>query len=122
MHFLLIYCKDTAHASPSFEPAQGEAAPRPGVREDLPAYVRGALKQFRLGVPCVIDAEDSAAAAYRASPQRLVVVDAAGRIALDAGLGLPDGWDWAEVEACLVRLEAGPSRAPSPPRSASSGS
>src|SRR5262249_31161159 len=42
--------------------------------------------------------------AYRPFPARLVLVDRFGRIALDAGLVIPKGWDLNAVEACLKRM------------------
>jgi hypothetical protein len=61
-----------------------------------------ALKELKLTFPCVLDKADKAVeTAYDAFPMRLLIVDADGRIALDARRGIPDGWDFASVEAWL---------------------
>jgi hypothetical protein len=45
--------------------------------------------------------------AYTPFPERLVILDKDGRITLDAGLGMPCGWDLRQVEACLMALKLG---------------
>jgi hypothetical protein len=68
---------------------------------------RQAMASLKLTIPCVLDNRfGDTEKRYRAWPQRLVIVAADGRIALDAGNGLRDGWDLAEVEAWLKQSEA----------------
>jgi hypothetical protein len=93
--FLFVYIRE-GHVVPSAGP--------PGDRRE---QVRQALDSYRLTMPCVLDSKHADAERhYRAFPQRLVIVGVDGRYALDAGHGLPCGWDLTEVEAWLERLEA----------------
>jgi hypothetical protein len=80
---------------------QAGAVPAAGPPGDPHESVRQALASLPLTMPCVLDgAHGDAERWYQAGPQRLVIVGADGRIALDAGRGLY-GWDLAEVEDWL---------------------
>jgi hypothetical protein len=88
--FLFVHLRETGP-----DPATG----RP---DDPRERVREALASFPLTMPCVLEnARGETQSFYRAWPQRLVVVGIDGRYVLDAGRGLPNGWDLAKVEACL---------------------
>jgi hypothetical protein len=90
--FLFVHLRETGPDPPTGPPDD----PRERVRE--------ALASYPLTMPCVLEtASGDTQSFYRAWPQRLVVVGVDGRYALDAGRGLPNGWDLAEVEACLKR-------------------
>jgi hypothetical protein len=76
--------------------------PSAGPPDEWRERVRQALASFPLTIPCVLDgARGETQNRYQAWPQRLVIVGIDGRIALDAGRGLSDGWDLTEVEDWL---------------------
>jgi hypothetical protein len=80
---------------------------------DREEQVRQAVADLKLTIPCVLDNRfGDTESRYLAWPQRLVIVDVDGRIALDAGRGMPDGWDLAKVEAWLTGHRAQPSPPP----------
>jgi hypothetical protein len=87
--FLFVYIRE-AHLSAAVLPSNSRDA------------VRKAMAAQKLSIPCALD-DGTAESAYDAWPKRLVIVGADGRIALDAGHGLPDVWDLHEVEAWLKR-------------------
>jgi hypothetical protein len=92
--FLFIYIDPRVPFSPS----------TPGDRR---LQARQALASWKLTIPCVLDNRyGDMEKMYVAWPHRLVIVGLDGRIALDAGCGLPDGWDLAAVEAWLKGSEA----------------
>jgi hypothetical protein len=71
---------------------------------DHRAQVRQAMASLKLTLPCLLDTRyDETEKQFSGWPQRLVIVGIDGRIALDAGRGLPGGWDLAEVEAWLKK-------------------
>jgi hypothetical protein len=78
------------------------AVPSAGPPGDPRERVRQALASFPLTMLCVLDgARAETQEMYQAWPQRLVIVGIDGRIAVDAGRGLSDGWDLTEVEDWL---------------------
>jgi hypothetical protein len=84
---------------------------------DRREQVRQAVADLKLTIPCVLDNRfGDTENRYLAWPQRLVIVGVDGRIALDAGRGMPEGWDLAKVEAWLT----GHTPQPSPPPDAMS--
>jgi hypothetical protein len=88
--FLFMHIRE-ARAVPSAQPT-----------DDRREKVRQALAYLKLTIPCVLDNRfGDTEKMYSAWPQRLVIVGVDGRIALDAGRGMPDGWDLARVEAWL---------------------
>ena len=69
---------------------------------DRREQVRQAAASLKLTIPCLLDTcYGDTEQMFLGWPQRLVIVGIDGRIALDAGRGLPDGWDLAEVDAWL---------------------
>jgi len=97
--FLFIYVKEGPH----------QVLPQPaGPAETFATHILRGIHHFSVPFRCLRDATDGAVAkAYRVFPtQKLVIVDRQGRIALDAGGGLPDGWNLNEVETWL-RAHAG---------------
>lgn len=85
--FLFIYISEAGHEyaeelRPFAEPPGAEE----GSRLRLLPRIRAGMKHFDLRFPCLIDNEkDDVETLYRAYPTRLVIVDSAGRIALDSG-------------------------------------
>src|SRR5262249_27625753 len=70
--------------------------------EDRREWAREAMAMLRFTVPGVIDTEEGQVErAYGAYPLRLLVVGQDGRIVMDAGIGIPNGWDYAELERWL---------------------
>jgi hypothetical protein len=78
------------------------AVPSAGPPSDPREWIRQTLASFPLTMPCVLDGpRGETRNKYQAWPQRLVIVGIDGRIALDGGRGLWNGWDLAEVEDWL---------------------
>src|SRR5713101_111189 len=93
--FFLIYVKEGPH--------RNLLPPSPEKEDPQERILRG-LRYFHLPFPCLFAAQNYAVqSAYIAFPERLIIVDRAGRVALDGGRGLPHGWDLAEVEAWLKK-------------------
>jgi hypothetical protein len=65
--------------------------------------VRHGIRSFNLPFPCLVDTRDHVVEkAYGGFPERLVIVDARCRIALDEGIGvLSPAWNYQRIEACL---------------------
>lgn len=85
--FLFIYVSEAGHELPvELRPfAEPPGAPE-GSRLRLLPRVRAGRKHFDLRFPCLIDNEPyEVETLYRAYPSRLILVDRAGRIALDSG-------------------------------------
>jgi hypothetical protein len=98
--FVFVVIQDVGHPVSGME----FFADRSGGPEQRRAHIARALGITGLTLPTVVDTEDAATQqAYSAWPQRLFVVSAEGRIALDAGRGMPRGWDFEQVRACLDR-------------------
>jgi hypothetical protein len=75
-------------------------AERKGVAEEF-------ARQFKLTLPILVDTIDNqAAAAFAAWPDRIYVLDAAGRVAYKGGPG-PGGFRVAEVPPVLTKLLEG---------------
>ena len=85
--FLFVYVSEAGHELP--EELRPFAAPPDapeGSRQRLQPRVRAGRKHFDLRFPCLIDDEQNQVEMlYRAYPSRLILVDRAGRIALDSG-------------------------------------
>jgi hypothetical protein len=90
--FLFVYI------DPRLPPATGQ----PGDRRE---QARQTMASLKLTMPCVLDTRHGDTdKMYLAWPQRLVIVGVDGRIALDAGCGLWEGWDLAAVETWLKQF------------------
>jgi hypothetical protein len=77
--------------------AEPPEAPR-GSRLRLTERVRAGKKHFNLQLPCLLDNEQcDVQTLYGANPKRLVIVDSAGRIALDSGTVPSASFPWKEV-------------------------
>jgi len=94
VEFLFVYITDGPH--------QGLLPPPTPTEQNLGHIPRG-LRHFNISFPCLLG-DKAIEAAYTAFPERLLIVDRAGRIVLDAGLGLPSGWDLDRVESWLKRI------------------
>jgi hypothetical protein len=82
---------------------EAPALPPVGPPADSREQTRQAMTFLGLSFPCLLDTRyGDTTRAYRAWPQRLAIVGVNGRLALDAGCGLPEGWDLREVEAWLM--------------------
>jgi hypothetical protein len=94
--FVFIYISETPHADP---------LPPPSEPEDSLGRIRRGLRHFKLPFMCLLDRPDAPAQqAYSVFSQGLIIVDQSGRVAFDAGAGLPTGWNLDEAEAFLKRL------------------
>src|SRR5262245_18077260 len=98
VEFVLVEVRNAGHEVPGLEfvwhRGQGAAERR--------ALLSLALEITGLAMLTVVDNEDAEVAkAYAAWPERLFVVNSAGTIALDAGCGIPKGWNYQRVQACL---------------------
>lgn len=93
--FLFVYVREAGikmgmtghHAFPEalreFDEPAGAA---PGSRLRLAPRVRAGREHFHLDFPCLIDTEEAKVEElYGAWPKRLLIVDTAGRIAVDSG-------------------------------------
>lgn len=84
--FLFVYITETPHELPMqlLPFAEPPGAP-PGSRLRLLPRVRAGMDQLSLRFPCLIDNEKrEVETLYNAYPTRMVIVDAAGRIALNS--------------------------------------
>jgi hypothetical protein len=73
--------------------------------ESMLERIRRGLRDFKLPFTCLLDRPDaSVELAYSVFATGLIIVDRNGRVAFDAGPGLPGGWDFGAVEAVLRRF------------------
>src|SRR5262249_49382910 len=89
--FLLVYICQGPHAG---------LVPPPTAEDKHLRYIPRGLRHFQIAFTCLLENKETWKA-YRPFPASLVLVDRSGRIALDAGLVIPKGWDLNAVEACL---------------------
>lgn len=110
VEFFFVQVRNAPHPLPD---RLADAFRRAGVE---PASGGDRREQARLGAavmgipfPCLVDTPAAEVESlYDAWPERLVIVGADGRVALDAGLGLAtggpvfgNGWNFAAIEDCL---------------------
>jgi hypothetical protein len=79
--------------------------------------VRRGLQHFGLSIPCLV-ADEPVQIAYKTFPARLLIIDRAGRIALDAGKPIGTDWDLNQLEAWLKQAlvqHSSPGPGPSAP-------
>lgn len=63
---------------------------------------RAGMAGFHLNFPCLLDTEDyEVMKLYRAFPQRMLLLDAAGRIVVDSGLGPWQPFLWQQISDWL---------------------
>lgn len=98
--FLFIAIREAGHAIPVLENIDVGMDPHCDILHQRRYHNRKAMDILRLTMPGLIDTSD-VESAFQAYPMRLVVLDGEGRIALDAGVGIPDGWNLVEVEDWL---------------------
>jgi len=97
VEFVLVVVRDAGHAVHGLE----FMLDRDGWH-DRRDRIGWALQKKRLSIPAIMDTPTAEAErAYAAWPERLFVLNPAGRIIHDAGLGMPAGWDFEQVRACL---------------------
>jgi len=99
--FLFIAIRDAGHADPNLSFLAGAPGASP---EERVGMVRQGLEFYKVPFPGLIDEDAEVERAYRAYPQRLVIVGIDGRIVFDGGLGAqstPSPWDLEEVEEHL---------------------
>jgi Iodothyronine deiodinase len=90
--FLFVYVKEASHlVSP---------LPKGPPEEPLAERISRGLRHFHIAFPCLLGTK-TIEALYTPFPERLLIIDRTGRIALDAGLGVPGGWDLERVESWL---------------------
>ncbi len=85
--FLFVYISEGGHELPAeLRPFAEPAGAPEGSRLRLLQRVRAGRKHFDLRFPCLIDNEQNEVEnLYRAYPSRMVLVNSAGRIAVDSG-------------------------------------
>jgi hypothetical protein len=94
--FLFIYIAESPHPDP---------LPPPTAPEDRLGRIRRGLERFKLPFRCLVDGPDATVQhAYSVLAQGLIIVDRKGRIAFDAGVGFPGGWNLEDAEATLQRF------------------
>jgi hypothetical protein len=113
--FLVVYIRE-AHAVDSEWPMREEG--QPVIEQPLDLHERRAAAEACLGtltlhpLPAVLDEmDDAVSSAWEAWPDRLVLIDAKGRVAFRGGPG-PFGFDADELEAALRRELGLPEGAP----------
>ena len=94
IEFLFVYIKEAPHKN---------LLPPPTAAEKGLGRISRGLRHFHIDFACLLG-NRTVYEAYRPYPLRLVIVDRNGRIALDAGVGLPKGWDLDRVESVLKQL------------------
>ena len=92
--FLFVYIRHAPHPG---------LLPPPTPADKNLGYVPRGLLHFKISFACLLGNQE-VEAAYSPYPERLVIVDRKGRIALDAGLGLPKGWDLDWIESMLKKI------------------
>ena len=102
--FLLVYVRE-AHAADEWvmpdNDARGLVVPQPTSFEERASAARECVGDFMLSMPTVVDGVDDAVCReYGAWPDRLYVIDAAGRIAYQGDPG-PFGFKPDEVREFL---------------------
>jgi len=92
--FLFICISDAGHAV---------LPPRKEPQPETPlARVQRGLRHFHMAMTCLLDGADrDAEKAFNCFPRRLIVVDRAGRVAMDLGKGLQVPWDLNALERWL---------------------
>ncbi len=104
--FLFVYIAEAPHENPNLPPPWGGARATDPAGAQRERIGKG-LAHYGLTMPCLDDRDGKAREAYGAWPRRVVVVDAGGRIAHDAGLGvLGSSWDLDAVGKVLGELSA----------------
>ncbi len=79
----------------------------PKTLEERQKVAKDFVKDFKVTLPVVVDAiDDAVRTAYSAWPDRLYVIDAAGKIAYVGGPG-PRGFKPEEIPPVLTKLLAG---------------
>jgi iodothyronine deiodinase-like protein len=94
IQFLFIYITEAHHA--------WQLPPPTPVADKGSRILRG-IRHFRIAFPCLIGSKD-VELSYSPFPERLLFIDRSGRIVQDAGVGLPKGWDFAQVESWLKKV------------------
>ena len=97
IQFLFIYITEAHHAW-QLPPPTSVADKGKGSR-----ILRG-IRHFGIAFPCLVGSKD-VEMSYSPFPERLLLIDRAGRIVQDAGVGLPNGWDFEQVESWLKTSE-----------------
>ena len=91
VQFLFVYITEASHT--------GQLPPPDPAEEKVSRIVRG-IRHFRIAFPCLVGSKD-VEVSYSPFPERLLLIDRAGRIVQDAGVGLPKGWDFDQIESWL---------------------
>jgi hypothetical protein len=101
--FLFVYVTQAFHAMPrELQAAIDERARKPNEIQGKRLIIDEGLHYFRLPFTCVTDDDDgSVELAYGAAPQRLVILEPNGVVALDLGRGLPSGLDLDQASSWL---------------------
>jgi hypothetical protein len=104
--FLTIYIKE-AHPTDEWRMDQNDDADvcylQPRTTEDRVAIANDFARRFKYELPLLVDSiENRANEAYAAWPERLYIVDEAGRLAYKGGMG-PFDFHPEEVDAWLAR-------------------
>jgi len=92
--FFFVYITEAPHKG---------LLPPPHPAEPFLGRIPRGLRHFKIPIPCLVG-NQAIEAAYTPFPERLLIVDRSGRIALDGGLGIPKGWDLDQVESWLKQI------------------
>jgi hypothetical protein len=88
--FLFVYIKEAPHA---VLPVLAKSEPKA-------SRISRGLHYFDISFACLVG-DEAVERAYDPYPLRLMIVDRDGRVAFDAGLGIPKGWNLDPVESWL---------------------
>ena len=97
VEFLFVYVREGPHR---------DMLPPAAAAEGIWEKIARGLDRYKISFPCLMGNREIEKA-YTPFPERLVILDRDGRIILDAGLGMPCGWDLRRVESCLMALKRG---------------
>ena len=104
--FLFVVIRDAGHPDVG-TPAHAARLGPDSTAEAWLALIRDSLDHYNISFTTLLDKDGAVEGDFNAFPKRLVVIDPAGRIALDASRGTgggPSEWNLAEVERSIETL------------------
>lgn len=117
---LFVYITDAGHEWPeALREIAGPADAPENARVPLVPRIRAGMEYFDLHFPCLLDNEQGEVERlYNAFPLRVLVVDSAGRIAIDSGhvhmLGKAFSWekitDWLDLYSASLTPQSAEKR------------
>src|SRR5262249_55802917 len=107
IQFVFVYTREAhpTEAGAESTPDLGAVClPDPKTMQQREAHARRFARHFRLSFPIAVDGmDDEAATSYDGTPERLFVIDRAGKFAYVGGIG-PEGCHPAELGDSLDRI------------------